>query len=70
MEEKELKKLKNNLPVGGIKRIAEDLNISESGVSHILNGKRNNLRVIEKAIELAKENIAKRKELSEEINNL
>lgn len=70
MTVKYLKNLKKKLPSGSIVRIAEQLGLSTSYVSYVLNGKRLNERVIQLAIDLAKENNKKNEKLIKQINLL
>lgn len=54
MTKKELKKIKQFLPVGEQKKIAEKLGFSHSYVNKVLNGRRNNLKILAKAKQIAK----------------
>ncbi len=64
------KKLKEKLPRGYAKTIANKLDISESTVRKVLNGQRNNLNVIEAAIELAKKALQRQNDMKKEIESL
>ncbi len=65
-----LKKLKEKLPRGYAKKIANKLNISESTVRKVINGQRNNFNVIVVALELAKETLQQEKKVLKEIESL
>ncbi len=50
----ELRFLLESLPTGGLQQIAGQLNLSYRRVKEILEGKRNNQRVIKKAMEMVR----------------
>ena len=53
----ELKILKSSLPRGSIKKIAEKLNMPYNSVWKVLEGRWNNPKVIEAAIDMLEENL-------------
>lgn len=67
---KSLNALKKALPHGSVKAIAERMNLDASTVSKVLDGKSNNLEVIEVALQVAKEAKAKRRDLENRITEL
>lgn len=70
MDIKQLEKLKKSLPPGALSEIANNLNLSVSLVSYVLNGKRQNESVIQEAIELAKKHKDKIAKQVDSINQL
>lgn len=50
---KEREKIKKNLPSGWKRRIAQELDLQEETVRHIMGGRRNTQRVIKRAIEMS-----------------
>ena len=70
MTQEKLFILRDKLPWGAQKRIAENLNVTVALVNAVLNGRLLNDKVIAAAIELAEETEANRKALIEKINQL
>ncbi|MFZ4545863.1 MAG: hypothetical protein ACOYN4_00430 [Bacteroidales bacterium] len=66
----ELEKLKTALPVGYLDLLSVSTEFSRSYICQVLNGERNNVQIIDAAIELAKEEKAIREARSAEIANL
>lgn len=67
---KDLTKIKNLLPRGSVKRIAEELSVDISTVSKVLNGRFNNQSVIELAIKIIEDSKSENTELKKRIKNL
>lgn len=70
MEKEDLLKLKQNLPKGFRQQLAEDHKVTLSYIDLVLNGKRDNLDIIESAIEIAKKHKQKKNSISQQINKL
>jgi len=70
MNAADLEKLKNSLPTGYIDLLAEKCDFSRSYVSQVINGERNNLKIIDAAIDLAKEEKIIREKRQKLINSL
>lgn len=70
MTKASLQKLKDILPRGSVKIIAEKSDVSLSTVRKVLSGERRNQKVLEEAIMLAKETQEKESSLNNEIQNL
>ena len=70
MTQEKLFILRDKLPWGAQKRIAENLNVTVALVNAVLNGRLLNDKVIAAAIELAEETEANRKALIKKINQL
>jgi hypothetical protein len=66
----DLEKLKERLPYGWQKKIAEHCELSTETVKKVLQGDFYNREVIEAAIELAKENIENENRIKREIDKL
>jgi hypothetical protein len=66
----DLEKLKNALPTNYIDTLSERTEFSRSYVCQVINGERNNLEIIDAAIELAKEEKVIREERQKQIDNL
>lgn len=67
MQEIELKILKESLPRGAQKEIAETVELSYKTVSAVLNNRRKNMRVIEEAIKYKKIHLLRIKEMNNQI---
>lgn len=67
---KYLKKLKSNLPKGGISKIAKRLELDQSTVSRVFKGEIKNDLVVEDALLLIKETQLRVVELENQINAL
>lgn len=65
-----ISKLQKLLPVGGVTRIAEELNLNQSSVSRALSGKTKNTKVIEVAIRIIEEEREKENALIQKIESL
>ena len=70
MTNKELKKLKDKLPAGYRERLATGVSVSVGTVDKVFAGERQNIKLIKKAIELAKEHQEELSHLSTEIKKL
>lgn len=66
----ELQKLKSALPTNYTDKLSIRTKKSRALVCQVINGKRNNLKIIDAAIQLAKEEKAIREERILEINSL
>jgi len=61
--EEELKKMKANLPKGYTRMLAKEFGVTDVTVCNSLNGKTRRFDIIKRAIEMARKNIAIKKEL-------
>ena len=65
MHEVDLKNIRNNLNYGDNKKIQKLTGLSLSYISEVLNGKKKSDNVLEAASQIAAENIARRKAISD-----
>ena len=61
--EEELQKMKTNLPKGYTRTLAKEFGVTDVTVCNSLNGKTRRFDIIKRAIEMARKNIAIKKEL-------
>jgi hypothetical protein len=70
MTKEELTKLREKLPSGYRKTLAEEFNVTTTHIGYVLRGDRNNFRIVESAVALAKNHQQKLKKQSSIINKL
>jgi len=68
--QEELEKLKEYLPVGYTRMLAKEFGVTDVTVCNSLNGKTKRYDIIKRAIEIAKENIGIKNELSDVVAEL
>jgi len=66
----QLQKLKKNLPHGSVEKIAALAKVSKSTVYKVLDGKRDNIKVLNMAIEIALEHSQQNKGIQKKIAEL
>ncbi|MFK5856565.1 MAG: hypothetical protein QM503_10570 [Bacteroidota bacterium] len=70
MTNRDLNKLKNKLPSNGVKLIAVAAGYTPQYINGVLSGKKNNLTIIDIAIQVAADHQAELKKKTETINSL